>query len=106
MGVDIHSEVVGDTTVLRVRGDVDLATVDRLDAAIDGILDDEPAALVVDLEGVDHLASVGLSSLLRARSLVDVVVISGCSARSRRTFEAAGLDRFFDFEDTDAPISR
>lgn len=98
----VETEVRGGVPVLRVQGDLDLATVDRLDEAIDEALAAGPTALVVDLARVDHLASVALSSLLRARSLVHELTIARCSTRSRRTFEVAGLERFFVFDDADA----
>lgn len=58
--VDHH----GDTTVLRVGGVVDLATGPVLQEAIDDLLDTRPAALIIDLSGVDFLASIGLQILV------------------------------------------
>jgi anti-anti-sigma factor len=57
-----------DITVLRVAGVVDLATAEQLEQAIDAALaDGPPAAFVIDLSGVDFLASVGMAILVATR---------------------------------------
>lgn len=53
-----------DITLLTVGEVVDLATAPVLEEAIDGLLAEEPKALIVDLSGVTFLASVGLRLLV------------------------------------------
>ena len=53
-----------DITLLTVGEVVDLATAPALEQAIDGLLAEEPKALIVDLSGVTFLASVGLRLLV------------------------------------------
>src|SRR3954470_24368044 len=49
--------------VLKVDGDIDLATVPALEAAIDEALTPKPTGLVIDLSEVEFLASAGLQAL-------------------------------------------
>lgn len=50
--------------VVAVHGEVDLSTVPAFESAIDDALAREPKALVIDLSGVDFLASAGLQTLV------------------------------------------
>jgi anti-anti-sigma factor len=88
-----------DEPEIRLVGELDDDMVEQLDACIDQLLTDVPASLVVDATGLLFLGSAGVTSLLRARSQLDHLVIRGCSTRIRRTFEMANLERFFMFED-------
>ncbi|OBK16170.1 STAS domain-containing protein [Mycobacterium asiaticum] len=49
--------------LLTVTGEIDLSSAPHLAGAIDEVLAEEPAALIIDLSGVDFLASVGLQLL-------------------------------------------
>ncbi|WP_020658692.1 STAS domain-containing protein [Amycolatopsis benzoatilytica] len=51
--------------VLVLRGDLDLGTAPQLTAAVAAV-SGEPALLVLDLAGVEFLASAGLTALLAA----------------------------------------
>ncbi|HVK24440.1 MAG TPA: STAS domain-containing protein [Actinokineospora sp.] len=57
----------GGSAVLRATGEIDLGTVAVFSAALDDVLADAPAALVVDLTGVGFLGSCGISALAVAR---------------------------------------
>ena len=59
-----------DITLLTVGEVVDLATAPVLEEAIDGLLADQPKALIVDLSGVTFLASVGLRLLVSTHEKV------------------------------------
>ncbi|GAA4533807.1 STAS domain-containing protein [Amycolatopsis samaneae] len=84
-----------DTAVLTVAGDVDVATADRLRAALLRC-DARCAGLVVDLCHVDFLGGAGVRALLRAgeRNPEAVVVASGHAAR--RALAVTGADRALD----------
>ena len=56
----------GDIVVLRVSGEVDLATVDLLRAALDALLDQRPHHLIVDLSQLGFCDGQGLDELVTA----------------------------------------
>ncbi len=58
----------GDVTVLSVHGTLDVLTTPDLEAGISGAAAKSPAALVVDLSGVDFLGSSGMGALVSAHS--------------------------------------
>lgn len=82
--------------VLSVRGDVDLSTVPALEAAISEALDGAPRALVVDLSGVDFLASAGLQTLVATHERIGkdggFAVVADGPATSR-PIQLTGLDQ-------------
>ena len=84
---------------LILRGEFDSDSIDAFDRALDEVLEAKPTALVLDLTELRFLGSIGLSGFLRARSLVESAVVRGTRPSVRRTFEVAGLDRFFTFTD-------
>lgn len=84
--------------VLTVTGEVDLATVPALEAAIDEALATQPSALVIDLSAVDFLASAGLQTLVTTQERVSgsghfAVVAEG--AATSRPIQLTGLDEIF-----------
>lgn len=69
----IHRNEVSDSwTAIAVEGEVDLATVEELNAAIQGVLDGDDGNLVVDLTSTAFMDSTGLKCLIMAdRSFAD-----------------------------------
>ncbi len=61
----------GRSAVLTVSGEIDMVTAPRFEEALLEALHEKPAALVVDLSGVDFFASAGLSSLVTAYQRTD-----------------------------------
>jgi len=87
-----------DITLLTVGEVVDLATAPVLEEAIDGLLSEEPKALIVDLSGVTFLASVGLRLLVSTHDKVGesgqfAVVASG--PITSRPIQLTKLDEVF-----------
>ena len=87
-----------DITLLTVGEVVDLATAPVLEEAIDGLLSEEPKALIVDLSGVTFLASVGLRLLVSTHEKVGesgqfAVVASG--PITSRPIQLTKLDEVF-----------
>ena len=87
-----------DITLLIVGEVVDLATAPALEQAIDGLLAEEPKALIVDLSGVTFLASVGLRLLVSTHERVSksgefAVVASG--PITSRPIQLTRLDEVF-----------
>jgi anti-sigma B factor antagonist len=82
--------------VLSCRGDLDAVTAPRLDQAIDTALDGDLSALIVDLSGLDFLASRGMTALVRghvaaaARAIGFGVVANGPT--TSRPMELVGLN--------------
>ncbi|OBF24966.1 STAS domain-containing protein [Mycobacterium sp. ACS4331] len=66
LAIVIRTEKHDGCTVLSVRGDIDLATAPALQEAVDGVLSEDPPALVLDLSEVDFLGSVGMTILVSA----------------------------------------
>ena len=94
----------GDSDVVTVCGEIDLATGPALRRTLDRRLDAGRTRVVVDLEEVDFIDSTGLGILLethrrtadRGGSMTVVCRPGLCS----RLFEISGLDRVFSFADT------
>jgi anti-sigma B factor antagonist len=78
-----------------VRGEVDVAAVPELMAALDAAIRESTGAFVIDLCEVEFLDSAGLSVLLRARALLgreerELAVVCP-PGPVRRLFEVVGI---------------
>jgi anti-sigma B factor antagonist len=89
--------------VLKVGGDIDLATVAVLEAAIDEALVAKPTGLVIDLSDVGFLASAGLQTLVATHNNVtqsgQFAVVANSAATSR-PIQLTGLDQIFELYPT------
>jgi anti-anti-sigma factor len=84
--------------VLKVDGDVDLATVPALEAAITEALIPRPTGLVIDLTEVGFLASAGLQALVATHNKVSDTAqfaVVANSAATSRPIQLTGLDQIF-----------
>lgn len=81
--------------VLTVVGDIELATARELNDSLDQSLRDAGRLLVVDLDGVAFLGSVGLYVLVETRMKVgpDRLRIVARSSAARRAIERTALDQ-------------
>jgi anti-sigma B factor antagonist len=83
--------------VLAVAGEVDLASVNELQEALDRAARAQPKEVWIDLTEVEFIDSTGLTALVVAHRLLDVPIrrISLiCPAGPvRRVLEVAGIDR-------------
>jgi anti-sigma B factor antagonist len=88
---------IADWTVVRVFGEVDVATSPELRELLVGLVGDGSNRLVLDLDGVDFLDSTGLgiiiSVLKRARTHGGDLRLVCSQARITRLFEITGLDK-------------
>lgn len=62
--------VIGDTTVVELRGDIDVLTAPRVSARLDMLAAGPPPDLVLDLRPVSFIDCAGLGLLCRARNRV------------------------------------
>jgi anti-sigma B factor antagonist len=84
--------------VLKVGGDIDLATVPALEAAIEEALIPRPTGLVIDLSEVGFLASAGLQALVATHNNVSQsahFAVVANSASTSRPIQLTGLDQIF-----------
>ena len=65
---DVDMRGIGAATVIAVRGDMDIASIESLDAALDQALAGAPPCVTLDLRGVGFVDSSGLKFLLRANA--------------------------------------
>lgn len=82
--------------VIAVVGDIDIFTVSHLETAVDTALQKRPSAMIIDLTGVDFLASRGMSVLIQAREAAPaqthVFAVADAPATAR-PLRLTGIDR-------------
>lgn len=86
---------VAGAEVLEVAGEIDLLSAEVLENAITAALRGKPAVLVIDLTGVTFLASVGMTTLLKARrdagDTTKLRVVTPARSTVGRALELTGL---------------
>ncbi len=98
-GLLISVEEALDGVIVRVEGEIDLATSTGLQRAIDDLLDrDPPPAWVrAELDGVRFMDTTGVAVLLatraRAEALGTRLVVSTASPFLKRVFDVTGIGR-------------
>jgi len=92
--VDVQHDESGTARVL-ARGELDLAGVPQLHAALAATRADDPAAIVLDLSQVTFMDSAGIGALLRADRDFEVRIVSSpavdrvidlCGVRAKLSF--------------------
>jgi len=99
----VEAEREGDAAVVRLHGELDLATAPRLRRALGALLDTRPSALVVDLS---DLTFVDTSGVRVVRAACIQAGLEGCSftlrwptRAVRKMLSLTGVDRLLDIED-------
>lgn len=96
-GISVGALGIGDVQVVQVSGEVDMSTVGVLQAEVTARLDARPAALVLDLTGVDFFASAGVSLLaqVRHRAVREDVTFAVVAWQRHvlRSLEVSGMNR-------------
>jgi len=99
MDVQVTTEDVGVRTVLRVAGEIDVSSADRLRERIALLLSEGRTDLVVDLTGVTFMDSTGLGLLVgtlkRVRGAGGRLVLVVDSERLLKVFRITGLTQVF-----------
>ncbi|MGH9116922.1 MAG: STAS domain-containing protein [Acidimicrobiales bacterium] len=108
LGVEVMKQ--DGAAVLRVTGEIDVATAPRLREHVVTLVAEGETRLVVDLEGVDFIDSTGLGALVgalkRVRTHGGELAIVCTRSRLLKVFEITGLGRVFEVHDTvDAAVA-
>jgi len=100
----LRERIVGRTTVVELRGEMDLLTAPVISAYLDSLTAAPEPDVVIDLQYLSFIDCSGLSVLCRARSRVRerggrlALVLN--NPQVHRTIRLAGLLRFFDVLDS------
>lgn len=89
--VEFEVECSQEPAVIRVRGDIDIATSERFASAIEEVRGAEGTDLVVDLAEVDFIDSSGLAVLVNTANAGHRIVVRNASTVLRRVIDATGL---------------
>lgn len=102
LGLDVSEQ--NGSTVLAVRGEVDVYTAPRLREKLVELVSQGKYQIVVDLEGVEFLDSTGLGVLVgglkRLRSHDGDLALVCTQHRILKVFEITGLTKVFAIHDT------
>ena len=90
----------GETLVLSLAGELDLADAPALREALRRAVERAPRRLVVDLAEVTFVDSTVLGALVEARSMLggEAFALAAPGLEVRRALEVSGLDRHFTIE--------
>lgn len=97
--MDLREDVVGDITILEVKGRIDSTTAPALGEKLTGTLAAPRRRLVLDLRQLEYISSAGFRILLlaakRAEEAGSRFVLCGVSGKVRQLFDLGGfLDLF------------
>jgi len=95
-----RSHAANGTPVLRLAGRLNQASADALhSAAMDIAGDDDCKALIIDMGGVDFIASVGIRSLIRPSQALAMrggkLAVANLNPQISEFFSLTGLDQMF-----------
>lgn len=95
---DLRQALDGTTGTLLLSGELDASSAPQVDEAVDALIADGAAELLIDLGEVSFIDSSGLRSLIRARKSMgnaDVVRLRNPQVGTVRLLEITGLtDQF------------
>lgn len=82
--------------VVAVSGELDMSTAPALSQSLDGVLDQHPQDVTLDLAGVDFIDSTGLTLLVRTSNALQrhegALHLTSPTPPVRRVLEIVGLD--------------
>jgi anti-sigma B factor antagonist len=104
-GLHIRAEQSGDGHVLRLSGELDLASAGVLDTAIAELCADGSKRITLELGALEFMDSTGLRSVLVGRELCEVngceLLIGDLSRQVERLFDVSGVAAELEFRDAD-----
>ncbi len=83
----------GDGALVAVSGELDIASVDELDAAVAPLLEAGPVGLVVDVSDLRFADSSAIALWVRWAAMVGDLELRHCSPLLRRVIESMGLEQ-------------
>jgi anti-anti-sigma factor len=97
--MDLKQEIVGEVTVVEVKGRVDSSTAPVLGERLTTLLAAPSQRLVLDMRDLEYISSAGFRVLLLAARRADEaaarLVLCGLSSKVRQLFDLGGfLDLF------------
>jgi anti-sigma B factor antagonist len=87
----VERSLDGDATLLKIAGELDLATVGRVEQELDPLMQSPPDRIVFDLAGVSFMDSSGIALLLRIAEKVESVAVRDPSDSVKMVIRATGL---------------
>jgi anti-anti-sigma factor len=85
----------GAATVVTLRGELDIANVDTLEAAVTPVIDGRPGQLVVDVGGLRFADSSAIALWVRWAARVGEIEFRDASPLLRRVITSMGLEGRF-----------
>ncbi len=86
-------------TVLSLRGRLDHASADALQTAATQAIDEGCRTLIIEMTGVDFIASVGIRALIRPSQAIaklgGKLAVTDLKPQMREFFKLTGLDQMF-----------
>lgn len=79
--------------VVTLKGELDMATADELEKAVEAIIDSEPSRLVVDLTDLQFADSSAIALLVRWANLIHHVELREPPPLLRAVLQRMGLDQ-------------
>jgi anti-anti-sigma factor len=102
--LDLAAEIRDDVTIIHIRGRITIAHVDDLQLFLTDLLSEETLTFVLDLDGLTHIVSSGIGTLIAFRERVlkrdGILAMSNINPRIRKIFNLMCLDSFFPLYDT------
>lgn len=101
MSADTHPEMTfdivtnGEATTVTLTGELDIANIDRLEAAVAPVIARHPDRLVVDLAGLRFADSSAIALWVRWSATVGEIQFRDPSPLLRRVITSMGLGRKF-----------
>ena len=104
MNLDLETSKQGDTSVISLRGEIDVYTAPRLRQALIDLVEGGATHIVVDMSAVDFLDSTGLGVLVgglkRVKSNDGELRLVVTQDRIMKIFDITGLAKVFPIFDT------
>ncbi len=97
--MEINKSIINNVPVIKVSGRIDATTSRDLETALNELIDQDRAQIVLDLGSVEYISSVGLRVMLAALKKVrpkkgDVKLVS-LQPFVREVFEITGFTKLF-----------
>jgi anti-sigma B factor antagonist len=104
MNLDLETSTHGSTSVITLRGEIDVYTAPRLRQALIDLVSQGGADIVVDMDKVDFLDSTGLGVLVgglkRVKSNEGDLKLVITQDRIMKIFDITGLSKVFPIHDS------